>query len=288
KTQAQLDLDAVNAAKAAIENGMYRIAQATANTDATVKAWLVNTLGVLFGQSSGIQFRAASVTDAVVTMKALTPATAGTAAIPTGTNGSFRFTVTLTQGAAGLETAEVSGVIIAMPYAAMPVKNIEIVQLGETTVRLLNTGNIATGALTLTLTGSQANVFTLATLAPGSLTVGGEADIVFTTRSGLASGTYTAVLTATADGLTPVTAEITYTVAPTATEEVASTALRAYAADGGLTISGLIPGESLTLYNMQGQLVYKGKATANEQRISLHGHGVYIVVNGNRTVKAAY
>ncbi|MDR3193935.1 MAG: cadherin-like beta sandwich domain-containing protein, partial [Tannerella sp.] len=84
------------------------------------------------------------------------------------------------------------------------------------------------------------------------------------------------------------TAVIAATEMPTGTEEVASTALSARAADGGLKVSGLIPGELLSLYNMQGQTVYKGKAIAGEQHIPLYGHGVYVVVNGNRTAKAAY
>jgi hypothetical protein len=290
KTQAQIDLEAVEAAKAAIEGGTFRIAQATGNAEAEVKIWLINTLRVLFGQSANIQFRADAVADAVITIESLTPAIAGTEATPAGTDGNFLFTVTLTQGAATVETAEVSGVIVAMPYAAIPVKNIEIVQLGETTVRLLNTGNVATGDLTLTLAGDQANLFTLATLTPGSLEVGGEADIAFTMQAGLAPGTYKATLTAMADDMTPVSAEITHTVTPTNTSPNPSDggALRASATDGGLLVSGLTPGESLTIYNMQGQLVYKGKAAANEQMLYLNGRGVYVIVAGNRTVKAAY
>jgi hypothetical protein len=152
-------------------------------------------------------------------------------------------------------------------------------------VRLFNTGNLPTGELTLTLTGVGAGEFTLSTTAPGSLEAGGEADIAFTVQAGLAPGVYTATLTATAEGMTPVSTAITYTVTPTGTEVVTATALHAYAADGGLQVSGLIPGELLTIYTMQGQLVYKGKAIANEQHVPLYGRGVYIVVNGNRTVK---
>jgi anti-sigma28 factor (negative regulator of flagellin synthesis) len=292
KTQAQLDREAVEAAKAAIEGGTYRIAQATGNTDATVKTWLLNTLRVLFGQSSDIQLRSASgaVMDAVVTVKSLTPAIAGTEATPAGTNGSFRYTVTLTRGVATLETVEVAGVIVATPHASTPVKAIELLQLGETAVRILNTGNIATGNLTLTLTGNQAALFTLSTTAPGSLTAGGEADIAFSIQAGLAAGTYRAMLTATTEGMTPVSVEISYTVRPVGISPNLSERgeLRACATVGGLLISGLVPGESLTLYNMQGQLVYKGKATAAEERIRLSVRGVYVVVNANRTVKTVY
>jgi hypothetical protein len=49
-----------------------------------------------------------------------------------------------------------------------------------------------------------------------------------------------------------------------------------------------VPGEVLTLYNMQGQSVYTGKATAAEERIYLRVRGVYVVVNGGHSVKVAY
>jgi hypothetical protein len=67
-----------------------------------------------------------------------------------------------------------------------------------------------------------------------------------------------------------------------------SSALSIRATAAGLQVSGLIPGESLTLYNMQGSLIYNNKASANEQLLPLHEHGIYIVVAGKRTAKAVY
>jgi anti-sigma28 factor (negative regulator of flagellin synthesis)/lipopolysaccharide export LptBFGC system permease protein LptF len=285
--QSQTDIEAVAAAKTAIENGTYRVTQATANTDAAVKAWLLNTLRALFGQSSDVQLRAAT-TDALLTMVSFTPAIEGTETAPAGTNGSFRYTVTLTRGAATLTTAEITGVIIAMPHASTPVKAVELLQLGATTVRILNTGNIATGDLTLTITGSNAAVFALSTTVQGSLAAGSEADIILSVQAGLAAGTYTATLTATAEGMTPVSVTITYTVKPTGIDPLQSTLLKAWVSNGDLHVSGLVEGEVLSVYNMRGQLVYNGKATTAEQRINLRERGIYVVVSGNRRVKTAY
>jgi hypothetical protein len=71
-------------------------------------------------------------------------------------------------------------------------------------------------------------------------------------------------------------------------EEIEAKALHVYATDSGLQISGLVSGELLSIYNMQGQLFYKGKATATEECIKLRERGIYIVVAGSRRVKAIY
>jgi hypothetical protein len=119
KTQAKLNREAVDAAKAAIEGGIYRVAQATANDETAVRTWLVNTLNVLFGQSHDIRFRSAeaSAFAADVMITAVTPAIAGTEAVPSGTNGAFSLAVSLTQGASNATATVVTGVIVATPHA---------------------------------------------------------------------------------------------------------------------------------------------------------------------------
>jgi hypothetical protein len=67
-----------------------------------------------------------------------------------------------------------------------------------------------------------------------------------------------------------------------------SNALSVRAISGGLQVSGLVPGESLALYNMQGGLIYNAEASANEQLLPLREHGIYIIVSGKRTAKAVY
>jgi len=109
KTQETLDAEAVEEAKAAIEGESYYVAQAIANDAASVETWLVDTLNVLFGQFYNIQYE-----DVVVT--AINQAVDGTEANPAGTDGSFKFTVTLTIGTAISTTSEIPGIIVATAY----------------------------------------------------------------------------------------------------------------------------------------------------------------------------
>lgn len=103
---------AVAAAKAAIEHADWTVPQATANTADAVKTWVETRLAELdLGE-----------VQAVVTMTedSFTAAVAGTDGNEAGTNGSFGFTVALSQGEA-IDTASVTGgVITATAYAPQP------------------------------------------------------------------------------------------------------------------------------------------------------------------------
>ncbi|MDR2764857.1 MAG: hypothetical protein LBB90_07490, partial [Tannerella sp.] len=129
---------------------------------------------------------------------------------------------------------------------------------------------------------------TLSPTEPGSLPAGSETNIALTHSADLASGAYALTLTVSAEGLTPVSISIVYTVAPTGTENVESPALRVIATGDGFLITGLVSGETLNIYSIHGQLFYRSKANGAEQRVPLPARGVYIVVGGNRTVKAVY
>jgi hypothetical protein len=284
KTQALLDREATEAAKTAIEGGMYRIAQATANGEADVRTWLVNALNVLFGQSHDIELRSGQPIPGTVTVTSVTPAIAGTEEVPEGINGSFTFTVALTRGTASLTTTATAGVIVATPHASTPVKRIELSSSGNLTVRIVNTGNTATGDLTLALSGTDALTLPFATL--GSLAAGSETDVTLAPVAGLSAGTYTATLTVSGEGLAPVSATLTY--APTGTENPQSAKLYAVSTGRGLLIRGLVSGETFAVYNLYGQLVYTGKATGSEQLVPLNGRGVYVITAGSRRVKAVY
>jgi len=65
--------------------------------------------------------------------------------------------------------------------------------------------------------------------------------------------------------------------------------LQAFASNGVLHINGLHPGESFTVYNLYGQLLYKGMATSTEVQVALRMKGVHIVVatggQSSRSVK---
>jgi anti-sigma28 factor (negative regulator of flagellin synthesis)/quinol monooxygenase YgiN len=288
KTQAQLDKETVEAAKAAIEGGTYRVAQATANEHASVKTWLTNTLNVLFGQSHDIQLRAATAsTVGEVTVSALTPAIAGTKTATDGTHGAFTFTIDLTRGATTLTATVPSGVIVATPHASTEVKRIEL-SLTGLTAHILNTGNVATGELTLALTGTNPDAFTLPQETVNTLAIGGEADITITPNAGLAAGTYTATLTVSGEGITPVSVEITYTVTITGIDEVQAKALKAYIQNGRLHVSGLDVGKIWGIYSVSGALIYQSLAHEDKAEVSLSVRGVYIVKSGNAAVKVAY
>jgi hypothetical protein len=102
-------------------------------------------------------------------------------------------------------------------------------------------------------------------------------------------GAGTAVITVTTlDG--DYTAECVVTVSSTTGVEDVSPSATLYAvpASDGLQVYGLVPNEVFSIYNMSGQLRFSGKATAAEQLVPLRERGIYIVVSGNRSVKAAY
>jgi hypothetical protein len=288
KTQEQEDIEALEKAKKAIEGGTFLVAQMVANADGSLRTWLANTLNVLLGQSQGIRFRSATLVDAEVMLTSVTPAIAGTEENPKGTNGSFTFTVTLINGNNSATTEQTAGVIIAMPYSGIDVKNVEMFSLGELVARIINTGNVGTGKLTFTLSGTDAELFLLLPVTLDNLETGEETEIMITPKATLASREYTFTLTATAEGIDPVSIDITYDTSATATEEIQAQMLHATATASGLYISGLIPGETFSIYNLRGQLFYKGKATVSEQYVSLPDHGIYIITNGNRTIKAIY
>ena len=63
-------------------------------------------------------------------------------------------------------------------------------------------------------------------------------------------------------------------------------ALKAYTTNGNLHVSGLKSGEPLRIYNLTGQLIYKGIAKTSEEVIPpLATSGFYVIVTGNRSIK---
>lgn len=204
----------------------------------SVKAWLVGTLHTLFGQSHGIQFRSAASIVGDVTITTLTPAIAGTESNPQGTNGSFRFTVTLTKGTTTVTTNGVRGIIRATPFAA--VKSIKLLLLDDLKVQVTNTGYVPTGNLTLTLSGANADAFILPVTKLNSLSVAGKTEVILTPRADFAEGTYTAKITVSGENITPVMLEITYTVTSTGAGDISkANVFKAWVYNGTLYVSGL-------------------------------------------------
>jgi len=289
KTQDQLDQEAVDEAKAVVEGGTYSIAQATGNTEASVRDWLVNTLNELFGYSYDIQFRSARSIVGDVAITALTPAVTSTENSPEGVNGSFAFTVTLTKGSASFTTPEISGIILATPFVA--VKSIELTLSDHLTVNIINTGNAATGYLTLALSGTNADVFTLPGVTVTGLAVGEETSITLTTPADLEAGTYKATLTISGEGLTAVSVEITYTKSATGIDNPQEKTLKAWIQNGTIHVSGLSEGKIWRIFSLTGKLIYQGVAASEVETWhagSLQAHGIYIVSSEKETVKLAY
>jgi hypothetical protein len=285
KTQELIDRETVEEAKVSVEGGTYRIAQATGNTETGVKTWLTGVLNLLLsGRDAAITFRSGEedVLAADVTLTSFTSAVSGTAANPSGTNGYYRFTVVLSKGGVHVETLNVDGVIVAMPYAATPVKRIELLSMGETRLRIINTGNTETGSLTVSLSGTNAGVFTPSSAAPGSLTLGDEVDFLLIPREGIASGTYTVTVTVSGEGLTPVSLEITYRVLPTANEAIAGQ--RVWAAGNMLYIVATATGEA-RVFNTGGRFVKAIPHAAGETVVTTLPQGLYIVVAEEKMYK---
>jgi hypothetical protein len=97
------------------------------------------------------------------------------------------------------------------------------------------------------------------------------------------AGTAIAVIT----GIGNYTGEVaqSFRIVDTGIDEAASAVLRIVSESDGIFISGLTPGETFSIYTLQGQLVYEGKATSPEERIYLQDKGVYILRHKDRVYK---
>jgi hypothetical protein len=283
KTQEQFDRETLREAKTSIEGGTYRIAQATGNTETAVKTWLADVLNrLLSGHSATVTTRSAqtNILAASVTTTSFTPATGGTEAKPSGTNGTFRFTVLLEKGSVQAETQQVNGTIVATPHAATPVKRIELLRLGETHIRIINTGNIETGALTVTLSGAKADAFALTPSTPGSLPAGGEADIRLIPREDLPPGIYT--ITVSGEALAPVSLEISYRALATGSETPA--APQVWTSGSTLYISTTTAGQA-RIFSAGGLLVKTIPHQPGETLSATLPRGFYIIATEEKRHK---
>jgi hypothetical protein len=137
------DAEAVNNAVWNIEHTVFTVPQTTAGSSAAIRAWLADALNNLIS-SYGI-----SVSSAQITVSGFTAATAGTADSPRGTDGSFRFSVSLSKGGYG-SSATNSGVIAATAWTLTGTYAITVVSTnGTVSVSLTSTpaGAVVTLAL---------------------------------------------------------------------------------------------------------------------------------------------
>jgi hypothetical protein len=64
--------------------------------------------------------------------------------------------------------------------------------------------------------------------------------------------------------------------------------LKATVTNGVLRIGGITAGEPVSVYNVQGTIIYRRTAVAGEQNIPLPVRGVYVVVAGEKKLKVVY
>ena len=275
--------EAVENAKIAIEGGSYRIAQATANTTEAVRAWLVSTLNYLYGSLYNLEIRSSAPVIGDVSLISLTPAINGSFNNPNGTNGSFKYQVTLTRGGLTVLTKEISGIIIATPLS---IKSINLTKTGDLTVKVTSTGNVETGNMTMKLSGDNANLFKLDSYTLSSLAAGKETKIEIKPNTTLHTGIYKVTLTVYIDNLVGDFIDITYNVVITDIDNPNATKLTAWTQNGMLHVKGLKAGKIWSVIGINGSLVYRGKAESSGSAvISLPAKGIYIVISENQTIK---
>jgi hypothetical protein len=284
-SQEQLNRENVEKAKKAIEGGSYKIAQATGNSEEAVKDWLLKTLSEMFGSLYNLVLRSSETMIGDVSLVSITPAFAGSAENPNGTNGSFTYNVTLTLGSVTVTTQNISGVILATP---LTMRSINLSKGSDLTVTILNTGNIETGDLTVTLSGDNANLFTLSESTVKSLAVGGSANIVIVPQSGLQTGVYKFTVNVTGSDMNAIKIEITYNHIVSDAQNPDTQNLIAWVQNGMLHVKGLKPGELWRIIGISGAQVYYGKADSDEAIISLPVRGVYIVISEKQVIKILY
>ncbi|MFR5602089.1 MAG: putative Ig domain-containing protein [Lachnospiraceae bacterium] len=129
KTEKSADQLAVEKAKELIEQaGSWMITQETANEEAAVKQWLAAQSNGLNGMAdTGIIVNA---NDIVIVPDSFIQASDGTALDRDGTNGSFRFTITLTKGSSSIITEPREGTIQAKRFTA-PVIDVRPLSSGK-------------------------------------------------------------------------------------------------------------------------------------------------------------
>jgi hypothetical protein len=81
-------------------------------------------------------------------------------------------------------------------------------------ITITNTGNQATGALTVALSGDDSASFTLSTTAITSIAVGGTDPFTVRPNTGLAVGTYTATVTVSGENSITANFDVSFTVIP--------------------------------------------------------------------------
>jgi M6 family metalloprotease-like protein len=274
KTDAQV-LDEI---KELLEGRTYTVNQAVANTSIQVTDWLVQQI------NNQILLSGVTISAGDVTIGAFTAAIEGTASAPSGTSGSFDFTVSLELNAASTTTGSLNGTIIPITYTpptpeevfyTLTIPNVEglIINWGA--------GSHAVSENTyVTITFQAAEGYSIENMR--AYANGTEQTLAATNSGGvyeLALGYLSGNVAIMVDGIEQ------GSVGNMALPE--NGALRVVKADGGLHVYGLKPGTEFRIYSVSGLLIYQGKAIETEQFIPLRDRGFYIISSDGSSVKAA-
>ncbi|GAB6395075.1 MAG: Ig-like domain-containing protein [Bacteroidales bacterium] len=112
-------------------------------------------------------------------------------------------------------------------------------------------------------------------------------DYTVTYYNNVVAGTATALITGIGDYSGQIAQ--TFHIVSTGTEQPASAVLRITpAASDGLLVSGLTPGKTLSIYTLQGQLLYQATASSPEETIYLREKGIYILYHDGQYSKFSY
>ena len=216
---------------------------------------------------------------AVATVTPTTATTATTATVRYIGAGEAKIIATATDGSLKADT-----IIVTVTEPTVPVDPDPIVVLvSSITIDKTSLTGVAGSTAQLSATVSPVNA------TDASVTWSSSNNAVATVdATGLVSFVAhgTATITATANDGSGVSSSITVTVTPQmSTEEAAAAAFALRPLNGAVQISGLTPGEPLSIYTTSGRLVYSGRAIANEQYVNVNVRGTLIVVAGKKTGK---
>jgi M6 family metalloprotease-like protein len=260
------------------EKETYTVNQAIANTDIRVANWLVQYINYLL-LPSGV-----TITADDVTIDAFTAAIEGTESAPSGTSGSFDFSVSFALNGISETTGSLSGTITPITYtppASEEVFYTLTIPEAEGLITNLGAGSHAVSENTyVTLTFQAAAGYSIENMRV--YTNGTERTLAASNNEGvyeLALGYLGGNVTITVDGIEQ------GSVGNMALPE--NGALKVVKADGGLYVYGLKPGTEFRIYNVSGLLIYHGKATETEQFVPLRDRGFYIISSNGSSVKAA-
>jgi len=151
--------------------------------------------------------------------------------------------------------------------------------VSDLTVRIINTGNRATGDLALTLSGANADVFTLPETTISSLAVGEEADITITPLVNLTEGTYMAMLTVSGEELESKSIQITYDATGTGMDDVVANQFSIFPnpAKNDIFIQSKLQIEKVEICTLTGTLIILENNFNEKISVSALQHGVYLL-----------